>query len=83
MVKWLVVNVPSTYNAIIGRVTQTSIHMRTDVKYLRVIFETDDSDASILMDQKEARNVMSIAQRTMAPNTLKEQKENEIELEEI
>lgn len=34
MVKCLVIEVLSAYNAIIGRSTQTSIRMHTDIKYL-------------------------------------------------
>lgn len=83
MIKWLVVDVPSAYNAIIGRFTQTVIYMRTDSKYLTLIFENEDGDASIYIDQKEARSMMKIAQKTTTPEALRNQEGNKIETKKV
>lgn len=79
MFEWLVVDVPSAYNTIIKRSTHTAVRMRTNVKYLTLLFETEDGDVLIYIDQKEARSVMAIALRTTAPKALKDQDENNIE----
>lgn len=63
MIKWLVVDIPSSYNTIIGRGTQTVVHMRTDVKYLTVTFETDARDVMIYISQREARSIMAVSQK--------------------
>lgn len=67
---------------IIGRKTQTSIPLRTDVKYLTLIFETEYGDTLIFMDQREG-SVMTIAQKTTVPNISGEQNENDIKMEEV
>lgn len=38
------------YNVIIGRETMGVVHMRTDVKFLALKFEMEDSDASMLVE---------------------------------
>lgn len=50
MVKWLVVDVPSAYNANIRRSTHGSVHMHTDIKYLTMLFETEEGDAIIFVN---------------------------------
>lgn len=54
MIKWLVVDVLSSYNAIIGRGTQMMVHMRMDIKYLTITFRTNDRDVAIYVNQKES-----------------------------
>lgn len=83
MIKWLLMDVPSGYKAIIRRSTQTTVHMRTDIKYLMLLFETEDGDACIFVDKKEARSVMMITQKMTAPEAPKEQEENAIDTEEV
>lgn len=41
------------YNAIIRRSTQASVHMQNNIKYLTVLFETEDGDVTIFVNQKE------------------------------
>lgn len=55
MIKWPVVDVPSSNNAIVSRRTQTTVHMKTDIKYLIVTFKTDAGDVVIYVDQRKAR----------------------------
>lgn len=63
MIKWLVVDAPLSYNAIISWGMHTTVHMRTNIKFLTVVFERETGDATIYIDQK--RSVLAIAQRGM------------------
>lgn len=73
MVKWLVVDLHLAYNAIIGRSMQTFVHLRTDIKSLTLQFETKEGDATIYVDQREARSVMKVAQKDGDSGCSKEQ----------
>ncbi|WP_248788875.1 hypothetical protein, partial [Escherichia coli] len=57
MARFIVMDVPSSYNAILGRQTQENLHIRPDVKYLTVTFTTKDGDAEVFIDQAEVRKV--------------------------
>ncbi|WP_271039623.1 reverse transcriptase domain-containing protein [Agrobacterium sp. ST15.13.040] len=57
MARFIVMDVPSSYNAILGRQTQGNLHIRPDVKYLTVTFATKDGDAEVFIDQAEVRKV--------------------------
>lgn len=57
--------------------------MRTDIKYLTVLFETENGDASIYVDKKEVKSMMPLAQRTSDPEALKDKDSDEIETEEV
>lgn len=62
------VDVPSSYNVIIERETQTEIHIRTNVKQLTITFEMEERDVVIYINQREASNVMTVTKKA----TLKE-----------
>ncbi len=57
MTRFIVIDVPWSYNAILGRQTQENLHIRLDVKYLTVSFASKDGDAEIFIDQGEVRKI--------------------------
>ncbi|WP_248788861.1 hypothetical protein, partial [Escherichia coli] len=68
MARFIVMDVPSSYNAILGRQTQGNLHIRPDVKYLTVTFATKEGDAKIFIDQGEVRKVFVRARKAPASN---------------
>ncbi len=63
MTRFIVIDVPLSYNAILGRQTQGNLHIRPYVKYLTVTFATKDEDAEIFIDQGEVRKVFVKARK--------------------
>ncbi len=63
MTRFIVIDVPSSYNAILGRQTQGNLHIRPDVRYLTVTFATKDGDAEVFIDQGEVRKVFVKARK--------------------
>ncbi len=61
MTRFIVIDVPSSYNAILVRQTQGNLHIRPDKKYLTITFATKDGDAEIFIDQGEVRKVFAKA----------------------
>ncbi len=61
MIKFIVIDVPSLYNAIVSRQTQGELHMRLDVKYLTVTFESVKGNAVIFIDHARVQKVFLMA----------------------
>ncbi len=66
MMRFIVIDVPSSYNAILRRQTQGNFHIRPDVKYLTVTFATKEGDAKIFIDQSKVRRVFTKARQSPA-----------------
>ncbi len=55
MARFIIINVPSSYKAILGRQSQGNLHLRIDVKYQMVMFEIKEGDAKIFINQDDVR----------------------------
>ncbi len=68
MTRFIVMDVPSSYNGILGRQTEGNLHVRPDVKYLTVTFASKDRDPKIFIDQSKVRKVFVKARKAPANN---------------
>ena len=66
MMRFIVIDVPSSYNTILGRQTQGNLHICLNLKYLTVTFTTKEGDAEIFIDQSEVRRVFTKARQSPA-----------------
>ncbi len=57
MTRFIVIDVPSSCNAIFERQPEGNLHLRIDVKYLTVIFEAKEGDAKIFIAQAKVKKV--------------------------
>jgi hypothetical protein len=60
-VKFLIVDQPSAYNAIFGRIAQTELKAVTSIPHLCMKFPTDDGVGVVRGEQKAARKCYNIS----------------------
>ncbi len=74
MMRFIVIDVLFSYNAILGKETQGNLHIHPEVRYLMISFETKEGDTKIFIDQAKVRKLFGRQDRAQRKFTRRDWK---------